>query len=489
MRSSWNVAAATILLAVLTPPAAQSDVVISNDPTQNMICQSNVCSPTQKDAVLNAGDLMNLLGSGNVKISTAFRHGKHPRNAGAVLINAPLNWATSNTLDIDTVEYYLVTQINSSLTIMGSGGLTVEKNGTINSSITVMGPGALIFKGYANLSFNGQINFWDLGGQLYINSTPYTLVGDVPTLITDIAAAAGKGLFALANDYDAKDDSFRKAPIPDFRGTFTGLGHTVSNLTIKKGHGECEGLFSINEGTIANIRLRNVAVTSATQRYVGAVAGCNGSSAGGGNINNVAVEGTVNGGADADVGGIAGINTHVGNSSIEQASASVSVSGGQAGGVVGENDGSIDQAYASGSVVGQSNAGGLVGANKNSISSTYTMASVNGNSGATGGLAGFNSANIVDSYSTGAVTGTGYLGGLVGYNPNESVSNSYWDLDTSGIGDPNQGSGFPKNDPSPVGLTTAQLQKRLPFGFRRFFWQQDANINNGFPYLRNVPPQ
>jgi hypothetical protein len=87
------------------------------------------------------------------------------------------------------------------------------------------------------------------------------------------------------------------------------------------------------------------------------------------------------------------------------------------------------------------------------------------------------------------VTGTGYVGGFVGYDPNESVSNGYWDLDTSGVSDPDQGAGFPKGDPSPVGLTTSQLQSRLPFGFSKTTWGLDTNINNGFPYLRALPPQ
>ena len=478
MGSFEKVVAALTLMACSVPFAADAKIVISSDPTHNMICTNGSCGPTHENAVLNVTDLLNMLSAGNVTIGTFFFSHGHYVNAAPIDINVPLSWANANTLlsDGNTI-------INAPITIMGSGALTVDGSVEINASITVMGPGALSFENGFGLPPNVQITYWDLNGKLIFAGTSVVLAGDVPTLVSDIAATGGKGDFALANDTDARNDVFHKAPIPDFQGDLMGLGHTIANLKIKKGHFDCEGLVSKNEGYVHDIRLQAVKVTSTTQKYVGAIAGCNY-----GSIGDVSVDGTVTGNENAVVGGIAGANLGA-NGGIGLARAAITVSGGQAGGIVGENDTLVDDAYATGSVTGQSNTGGLVGANKGIVQDSYATTAVSGNDGTAGGLAGFNSTSILDCYSTGLVGGTGYVGGFVGYDPNKSVSNGYWDLDTSGFSDPNQGSGFPKNDPSPVGLTTAQLQSQLPTGFDKRTWGLDANINNGFPYLRYFPPQ
>jgi hypothetical protein len=185
------------------------------------------------------------------------------------------------------------------------------------------------------------VTFWDLAGKLVIGGAPVTLVGDLPTLAADIATADGKGAFALANDYDARNDVFPKAPIPEFSGTFTGLGHTIANLTIKKGRLDCQGLFSRNDGTISYLHLQAVKVLSRNWRHVGAIAGCSY-----GNMYDVSVDGNVSGSATASVGGIAGQN----QGQITSSWASVSVFGGQAGGIAGENDGDLSTDYVTGSI-------------------------------------------------------------------------------------------------------------------------------------------
>jgi hypothetical protein len=59
-----------------------------------------------------------------------------------------------------------------------------------------------------------------------------------------------------------------------------------------------------------------------------------------------------------------------------------------------------------------------------------SMGNVNGGQ-QTGGLVGGNDGAIDDSYSTAAVTGNSSVGGLVGTNGG-TVSNSFWDIETSG---------------------------------------------------------
>ena len=70
-----------------------------------------------------------------------------------------------------------------------------------------------------------------------------------------------------------------------------------------------------------------------------------------------------------------------------------------------------------------------------------------------------------------------------------NIDNTYWDLNTSGIGDPTRGAGNVSNDPGITGLTDAQLKSGLPAGFDSKIWAQNAGINHGYPYLIANPPQ
>jgi hypothetical protein len=60
---------------------------------------------------------------------------------------------------------------------------------------------------------------------------------------------------------------------------------------------------------------------------------------------------------------------------------------------------------------------------------------------------------MVNSYSTGSVTGTEEVGGLVGYNVGGTVTNSFWDIETSGQSTSAGG----------TGKTTAEMQDITTF--------------------------
>ena len=128
------------------------------------------------------------------------------------------------------------------------------------------------------------------------------------------------------------------------------------------------------------------------------------------------------------VGGLAG---RQGNFTIiRDSSATGSVSGGSLiGGLVGFSAGSISSSYATGLVSGSEQVGGLVGYAdyRSRIISSYATGSVSGTGERVGGLVGWNEGAINNSYATGSVFGAGEgIGGLVGIQGNNiSIRNSY----------------------------------------------------------------
>jgi hypothetical protein len=154
-----------------------------------------------------------------------------------------------------------------------------------------------------------------------------------------------------------------------------------------------------------------------------------------GTISNASATGTVTAGSYG--GGLAGESS----GSVASSWAAVTVAGtttisSSMGGLIGWNNagGTIQDSYAIGNVTAGTagtRAGGLAGNNNGSILRSYATGAVSGGSQGVGGLVGFNSsgtpaATIVESYATGAVTATAFAGGLVGINTvGASVSKSY----------------------------------------------------------------
>ncbi len=125
------------------------------------------------------------------------------------------------------------------------------------------------------------------------------------------------------------------------------------------------------------------------------------------------------------------------------------------GGLVGHNhDGSLSNCHSTGNVAGHTHVGGLVGINEGTVSDSYATGSVTG-SDVTGGLVGQNyDATVSNSYSTGNVSGSTRVGGLVGVNWDEgTVTDSFWDTETSGQSTSDGG----------TGKTTAQMKNIATF--------------------------
>ena len=182
-----------------------------------------------------------------------------------------------------------------------------------------------------------------------------------------------------------------------YTGTFDGNGKTITGLTVTRSN-RYTGLFGFIKGTVKNVVLTEVNITSGT--FVGGVAGWSF----GGNIENCSVSGSVSGSSGSDVGGVVGYQ-QVG--SITGCSSSATVKGTErAGGVVGVTNGGttpLTACYATGNVTvendGTSNAwaGGIVGMNgTGTLIACYAAGNVSGN--IVGGAVGVNYATVTACY-------------------------------------------------------------------------------------------
>jgi hypothetical protein len=206
---------------------------------------------------------------------------------------------------------------------------------------------------------------------------------------------------------------------------------------------------------------------------------------------------------NGQVGGFAGVQggSSTADATINSSYASGTVTGatGSIGGLVGEalnGDIVINESYASGSVTGGGDeVGGLVGTHRGPIDNSYATGSVtNTGTGNTGGLVGYSysGAVITNSYSTGLVTSEngGTLGGLVGGNGGGVVTNSFWDIETSGQQDSDGGDGKTTADMTSFATFSGPGWKIIqassfgvPTGSTEQIWGIGSAVNCGYPFL------
>ncbi|MCL2013240.1 MAG: InlB B-repeat-containing protein [Cystobacterineae bacterium] len=204
-----------------------------------------------------------------------------------------------------------------------------------------------------------------------------------------------------------------------FVGSLNGENHEFLRLRIRASGSNNQGLFGyIGQGaTLENLRLTEASVNGSN--HVGGLVGYNNQ----GTVQNSYATGSVNG--SGFVGGLVGVNS----GTVQNSYATGSVNGvGDVGGLVGYNTGTVQNSYATGSVNGSSNCvGGLVGYHTGTVQNCYATGSVSGSLDYVGGLVGDNNfgGTVHNSYATGSVTGSGInVGGLVGQNYVGTVQNS-----------------------------------------------------------------
>ncbi len=227
----------------------------------------------------------------------------------------------------------------------------------------------------------------------------------------------------------------------NFTGTFDGNGFEIRNFTCQSTRDRI-GMFEAlgQPGELRNIVLIDPRIDCPQSVTVGAlVAGL-----GEGIIRNCKIlGGTIV--ADWGVGGFVG-QTWAGSGTpinIIECHATAEVTGNRdVGGIIGSNFGRVHNCSSAGQVTGERNVGGLVGSNSHSapwntakgeIVNSYSTCRVSGGANV-GGLCGQSGAQtmITHCYAAGQVTGTSRIGGLLGEDMGTTVSDCFWDLDTSG---------------------------------------------------------
>jgi hypothetical protein len=506
MKSLIPVAMAAAALLPAAP--ARGSVQISADPTNNMNCTAGVCTPTAKNADLNASDLANMLSAGDVKVQTA-------NGAVTITVTAPFSWTSTHRLTLDA-QYNV--SFKAPVVVAGQGAVTIVTNdgGT---------GGDLIFYD------GGKLDFWDTAANFTFNGKSHILVSDLASIAAAFIANR-YAVLALAKDYDAgQDGTYTDSllPIPaSMDGTFEGLGHTISNFSAA-GNGRGIGLFgqSLYEGSIVrDLTLSKVNVRGSKDALAGALGG--GINA---TITNVHASGVVSATNNGTVGGLVGYGGRFfrsdssvtvvcqkkceagglvgfgGQFTLSHATGSVTVGGhSSAGGLIGVlGNSTISQSFATGDVATgkadkTASLGGLAGLaiQHSRIDNSYATGAVrNGGSSSLGGLLGAGQANIVSaSYATGAVGTVAAapnrernVGGFIGFvDYPDTYTDVYWDTDTSGVA-VGCGASKPRNAcPDIQGLGDAQLKSGLPAGFDPNLWAQSPGINSGYPYLIDNPP-
>jgi len=258
-------------------------------------------------------------------------------------------------------------------------------------------------------AYDPEIRDWhDLHAVRHHLDKSFVLMNDLDSSTAGYEELAGPG----ANDgrgWEPIGDSRRP-----FRGTLDGQGYHISDLYINRPTETHVGLlgFVAEEGTISCVRLTGVDVTG-----------------------------------HGHVGGVVGTN----HGEVEDCSSTGYVRGaGYTGGLVGVNRGSVSRSYSAGSVNPDTHffsalslppgsaVGGLIGWSKGSVSDSYSTAHVSGLPGC--GLVGTNLGIISKAYATGSVYGDRGGYGLV-KGSSGMVSDSFWDVETSGTEQSGEGTG------------------------------------------------
>ena len=441
--------------------------------------------------VVTTASLQTALANADVVVTT----GSTGSEAGNITVDSNVVWANANAL---TLSAYRNIQINANIANSGGAAVNLRADNTGTGVGTVgFGVGAQVAtSGLVSVFYNPTTN----PANSIVNSSSYSspdnifaghVIGGPLTAymlvnsVFDLQNIKNNlfGTYALGKNIDASSTASWNSgkgfsPIGNdqtvsFRGLLNGQGYAIDRLTIID---QCDpgcGLIGDTgpSAVIRDIGLTNVNIFVSPAPYgnwVGALVGLNN-----GTIERSYVTGSVSNDRYGYTGGLVGFNY---GGTISKSYSTATVSGGASvGGLAGSSESilscvpagcfvvylraNIKDSYATGSV----------------LAGTYPA--VGGPSRA-GALVGYSSdTNIESSYATGQVllSASGTSGGLApAVNGSGLISNSYWDVQTTGQSTSAVG----------VGLTTAQLKSGLPSGFDSTVWAINPAVNSGYPYLK-----
>ena len=259
------------------------------------------------------------------------------------------------------------------------------------------------------------------------------------------------------SDSTSFGDVFNIAPVGDnYYGTGGLIGKlegATATVSSSEANGNVSGCKFYTGGLIGHIATGATVMDSSAHgvitgnSYIGGLAGRNEGTI----INSHAYGDT--GDTKPWTGGLVGHNYGAGL--IQNSSAHGDVFGGSiTGGLVGENSGTIERSFSTGDVIATSGrVGGFVGWNNGNfvgeITDCYSQGNITG--GTDDGIGGFvgnhsYGASITNVYSTGVVTGLINVSGLVAVNWISTVTDSHWDVETSGQVSSINGTGHDTDD-------------------------------------------
>jgi len=275
----------------------------------------------------------------------------------------------------------------------------------------------------------------------------------------------------------------------NFTGSYNGQSFSITGLYIDRNEAANQGLF----GRVTNSIVENLILTdffiAGQFNASGLIAHAYYST-----ISNCYTQGSASG--TTHVSGLIGIGE---GCTISYCSTYASVIGEEfIGGVIGQcYQSTADNCSSYGYVEGIGNLGGWAGIIFDSqITNCFSQSDIEAFMSA-GGFAGtiMNSANIDKCYSTGFIdSGVIDIGGLVGMNIISNVTNSFWDMESSGLTESEGGTGKTTYEMMDVAtytdLSTAGLDDPWDFVGNPYddignndFW----NMDDGYPFLEYEP--
>lgn len=472
--------------------------------------QWNITTPAFAVDGAAAGALQRSLNKGtSIGVTTTADDGA----SGDIDIASSLQWRGAGSLTLSAYRS-LTIEAGTTLANRGTGNVTLraDANGLDNGA-SVTNLGTIDWsKSLGNVAAFYDMNRTYTPGTQTANTawvpapmsglrdqiTGYALVNSY----TDLQNVAKNlsGNYALGTDIDASASTDRNyVPLGNvdtpFSGQFNGLGQRINNLSIYQSvagdHGEhgmvlqTQGLFGFigPTGLVSNLGVSGIGNGNGYGQYAayGLLAGINEGTIA--RANTSGYTSVFSGFAYASiVGGLVGEN----RGTISRSSSSVSIdSEGDNGGLVGDNaaGATISQSFATGAVnafAHSSGGGGLVGSNEGTVTQSYATGNVSFNPDYCGpnaeqacmpgaaGLVGANTGTITQSFATGQVTEPNPPDnpnllpavGITTLNSGTIGNDVYWNKETTGA---NIGVYSGTQVPATNGLTTAQMSNPASF--------------------------